>query len=45
MEGAVADRLLYVQVAVTDLDIVSTDWVSADPSLEIDRCALATEVG
>ena len=41
----IVDGFVQVDVAVTDLDIVRTLGVRADPGLVVNRCPLATKIG
>ena len=44
MEGPVADGLLDIQVAVSNLDVETAGGVSTRPGLEVDGCPLAAEI-
>jgi hypothetical protein len=45
VESAVADGLLDVQVAVSDLDVEAAGGVGTRPGLEVDGRPLAAEIG
>ena len=45
VESAVADGLLDIQVAVSDLDVETAGGVGTCPGLKVDGCPLAAEIG
>ena len=44
VERAVRDRLVYDDIAVTDLNVVQTRWIGTHPRLVLDRSSLAAEI-
>jgi hypothetical protein len=44
MHSSVANGFVEINVTVADLDVEATIGVGADPSLIVDRGALATEI-
>jgi hypothetical protein len=44
MDSATGDRLVHIEVAVTDLQVEAALGVGADPGFEVDRRALAAEI-
>lgn len=44
MERCVTDRFINNNIAVPNFDVVEAVWVGANPCLELNRRALATEI-
>ena len=44
MDGAAGNGLVYIEVAIANLEVKAAVGIGADPRLEMNRGALATEV-